>query len=825
MNFLKRDITNGLQGSKLWLNKRKLITTSNDIVYAMSHNGNYLKNKFSDKKSNFAMKRGTILENLSKQIFNHMYDVEIKDCGLIKHPNMNLGASPDGYFYITDRGNIIPNLVPYLIEIKNPYQRKIINLIPYKYWIQIQIQLFVCNLPFCYYMETDFKFKEFLTEEDKNTYQYYGKCTGDLKQYGKYWYLKNYFITKCERNDIWLQQKMTFIQNMCNKLTTSDNTTHKYNLRLTKNRINRKRKFNEMIEEENDNIEKKGDFYYNENSMHNYLNNDTLSDWLNMYSWKFPELKDKGKVNPFLKAVSNYNKICAGYLRQNLVDNYEMNYNIAQIPHESIISPYNIPRDLHNLTLYYMSMDYDIIYNAFLIDDEDKHYTNMFALVKGDVLCKETNLCDIDKTLYYPYIFKKKRLKVYDDKPNTLTNERSMRELKCSILFQCNILNKFQRKKIDKAFVLGYGYQKKNEKIELKLHNELFKNRVQCVILEDEKELSKSCKSAFKWLNLCHQEGMNWNPFNITSNPKIYRRYLLPNPCNDNRWSNVKKEEAYKYNDVGMFWKIGKELRRKLHEEGITKWTDPKFISFIENKFHKDSEMMKKMIWLSKDPNSPPLYLMNKKIKNNYNNWLSKNRLEFYVDFETINTSVSDMEIIYLIGMYIKYPDGTFEYIPYMLEELNLIYEADMIERWTNDMINLQKKLRCRYTPNIFCWGNAESQMMESALSRMKLMHRTIDYNINFIDMCKMFKTEPILIKGAHEGFGLKNILKHMTNNKLIDEIEYEDDFCNRGDISIIQAIKYYETAESNIKEGLIKYNEVDCIALAKIVNKVREYS
>ena len=240
---------------------------------------------------------------------------------------------------------------------------------------------------------------------------------------------------------------------------------------------------------------------------------------------------------------------------------------------------------------------------------------------------------------------------------------------------------------------------------------------------------------------------------------------------------------------------------------------------------------------MSKNPNAPDIFLPNKKIKNLQNHWNETSRLDFYIDFETINTSVSNMDIIYLIGMVTKLPNGTFNYKPYMLNELTHEEEANMIEKWISDMNHLKKKYgylpiknrrtgandKHYYTPNLFCWGNAEISMINALMKRMDKMNRSLSIPIEFIDMCKMFRTEPILVKGCKEGFSLKNILAKMVEHKLVEEIKY-DEFCNRGDISIVKAIEYYKTKNPETQYKLIDYNKIDCMALMKIVNKVREF-
>ena len=62
-----------------------------------------------------------------------------------------------------------------------------------------------------------------------------------------------------------------------------------------------------------------------------------------------------------------------------------------------------------------------------------------------------------------------------------------------------------------------------------------------------------------------------------------------------------------------------------------------------------------------------------------------------------------------------------------------------------------------------------------------------------------------------------------MNNNNLLTNVQY-DEFCQRGDHSIVYAKKYYQNKDFQLKEQLIKYNMIDCEALMNIVHKLRDF-
>jgi putative phage-type endonuclease len=109
---------------------------------------------------------GQKYEPLSVLIYEKMYKTTIEDFGCIKHSMYDfLGASPDGI-------NCDPTSDIYgrMLEIKNIVNREIDGIPKKEYWIQMQLQMEVCNLNECDFLET--KFIEYENETDfKKNYE------------------------------------------------------------------------------------------------------------------------------------------------------------------------------------------------------------------------------------------------------------------------------------------------------------------------------------------------------------------------------------------------------------------------------------------------------------------------------------------------------------------------------------------------------------------------------------------------------------------------------------------------------------------------------
>ena len=116
---------------------------------------------------------GQKYEPMSVLIYEDMYKTAVEDFGCIRHDTyFCVGASPDGI-------NVDPKSDRYgrMLEIKNIVNR-VINGIPKKeYWVQMQLQMEVCGLDECDFLETRFTeyegYADYMAKKDDD-YDYKG---------------------------------------------------------------------------------------------------------------------------------------------------------------------------------------------------------------------------------------------------------------------------------------------------------------------------------------------------------------------------------------------------------------------------------------------------------------------------------------------------------------------------------------------------------------------------------------------------------------------------------------------------------------------------
>jgi putative phage-type endonuclease len=154
-----------------WYEQRHKYLTASSIWKAFGTPGNRNEIIFSkcnpidiSKYSRFNLESplhwGQKYEDLSIAWYENEYNTRVGEFGCIPHSTIPyIAASPDGI-------NVDPSAKRYgrMVEVKNIFNREITGIPKKEYWIQMQIQLEVCNLQECDFLET--RFKEYESEEE-----------------------------------------------------------------------------------------------------------------------------------------------------------------------------------------------------------------------------------------------------------------------------------------------------------------------------------------------------------------------------------------------------------------------------------------------------------------------------------------------------------------------------------------------------------------------------------------------------------------------------------------------------------------------------------
>jgi putative phage-type endonuclease len=147
------------QRSPEWYQFRRENITASSIGYIDGLKGNSCYYQEIKKKcdtntinlSGAAILHGIKYEPVATAIYERRNKVKVLEYGCLPHKYIpHLAASPDG---ICDYSPHNPNYTARMLEIKCPYSRQITGVIPDVYFHQMQVQLEVCDLDYCDFLE------------------------------------------------------------------------------------------------------------------------------------------------------------------------------------------------------------------------------------------------------------------------------------------------------------------------------------------------------------------------------------------------------------------------------------------------------------------------------------------------------------------------------------------------------------------------------------------------------------------------------------------------------------------------------------------------
>lgn len=115
---------------------------------------------------------GQKYEDVSIAWYEQKYETTVRDFGCIPHKSLTyLAASPDGI-------NVELGSLKYgrMLEVKNIVNRDITGIPKYEYWIQMQIQMEVCELSECDFLETRFnEYEDYVAFAEDGTFTHTAK--------------------------------------------------------------------------------------------------------------------------------------------------------------------------------------------------------------------------------------------------------------------------------------------------------------------------------------------------------------------------------------------------------------------------------------------------------------------------------------------------------------------------------------------------------------------------------------------------------------------------------------------------------------------------
>lgn len=316
-------------------------------------------------------------------------------------------------------------------------------------------------------------------------------------------------------------------------------------------------------------------------------------------------------------------------------------------------------------------------------------------------------------------------------------------------------------------------------------------------------------KKAVEWYRNLQLNGYKWTCYPPTI-PELY-----PNMCNtyDSPYTQIKKQLATQLNEITSIWMVNTANRSIAFENNIYDFKDDLCTSkTLGIKGPKISNIVDKILEINKSD----LLISPTIITNNDNLWQTENENDYYIDIEFLN----DIFTTSSINLHNSKPKTTIFMIGVVYRENNaMIYKSFILDDVKKESVLLQDFVdfissRTKH-PRFFHWGHIEETMLKKY---------SILILATWINMCKIFTSEPIIIKGAKK-FNLKEITNAMYKNNMVD-VSWSSCDINDGFEAMIEAGKYYydlDNKDNGAIKKIEKYNEIDCRSIWSIVKYLRD--
>ena len=615
-------------------------------------------------------------------------------------------------------------------------------------------------------------------------------------------------------------------------------------IQIPKYQINNKRKKNNIPNLSNKKVKLNVDINWKNmisaSSTRNYFLNDPIIDWLKEYNIKsindLPSINYNTKSNiqniseaPFTKFIMEQGCL----FEEKVIELIKQKHNVVQVA-ESYQSQ-NIK--LFEKTIKLMKSGVDIIYQGILHDYDNETYGAPDLMIRNDYLNKFIGYDIYNETFGSPKLNTKWHYVIIDIKHSQInlnidkihiSNCDSIPAYKGQLLIYTNALNSIQGSCVKKAFILGKKYSYCIKKNTHYINN--FMNKLGTIDYDGfDKEYNNKLIKAIEWIHSVRNDGHNWNLLPLPTKEELY-----PNMKNDKDgvYGKIKKSLSDEIYEITSIYYCGIKNRKKAFVNGIFRWNDKKCTSkslgFNEGKIATRIDAILNINRQNKN------IILPKIIKYDEIQWRSrnKNEMEFYLDYETINSNfgiinvdnlhnvTTDSNIIFMIGVgYEKNKKWEFE--SFIANNNTIDGEKEILDSF---WIFINKKLKdCKKSVPIFVhWSPAEK------ITYNKSMERHLCYpQKKMIDLYQVFINEPIVIKGALN-YSLKSIAKALFESSLIKTIWDTSSSCANGLNAMLLAYQVYNNKDLNpckdsIMKEIGKYNEIDCKCLWEIIMYLRK--
>lgn len=815
-----------------WYNTRYNMITASEIasildcnIYESSYDLLLRKLNPIEKISNYSMDWGNMFEPIAIEFYEFIQKEQIETIGLVTHSKYPwLGASPDGVV-----------LSGKLLEIKCPRIRKIGGQVPLYYWIQMQIQMEVCNINTCDYFECEFYIYKDVYEYNKDTIS--RDIQNTLNYNGKLYYYKfiDSYMKTIKRDIDWFNsnvgklqlfyEKMIYYRSLedgINQLKFDSNKNHKRKRHdsleeLHKSKKTRKIRTYEKNNNNGNNSIIKWDNWVSSTRIRNFMIDDPLIDYLEIYKRHINETY----VNTFQSCIMTKGITFEHSIMEILLFKYKK--DIVIVANYQQAKSY----DKYMETIEHMRKGVPIISQGVLHDYNRKLFGMPDLIVRSDWFNKlfgikiNSTKSGLNKGYHYRIIDIKYTSLILCSNGKYLRNStKNIYAYKGQLYIYNKILGSIQNYTPKKSYILGkkWSYQKGKETFS----GSSFEKLAHINYQNNDKFLRSKTSRAIKWIRKLNKKGHLWS-LNPPSVPE-----LKPNMCNnDDKWSDFKKKLAYETNDITELWMCNNINRDIAENSGVKNWRTHKNLTseMLGIKGDKVSATLQLFIDMNQDSfiteQENEKCIVPDKIKSKKYKWREKNAMEFYVDFETIIPEISNIEnvIIFMIGVGVII-DGKWDFKCFIADKLDNDSEKKILNDFHSYIYHISIKSR---DIKLFHWGNAENYLYNEAMSRHPKLLNSFKLVTEWCDLLTLFKEEPIICRGMLN-FSLKTVVKAFYDNIFIETNYSDSEVANGLNAMVLANECYNNSSKLYIMDEIKKYNEIDCKVMWEILTYLRKH-
>jgi hypothetical protein len=578
-------------------------------------------------------------------------------------------------------------------------------------------------------------------------------------------------------------------------------------------------------------------------SIRNYMLNDPLLDWLNYYNINtincIPRAKDHNIItHSHHNAPDTHTNFIMDQgivFEKKVFDMLKNNkFSIIQIAESN--QSHSV--EMHNMTIDMMRQGIDIIYQGVIHDYTAKLYGSPDLLIRSDKFKEIFNYDIMNKNIKAPKLGTKFHYVVVDIKHSTLhfnCNKEYLQNVNCipaykgQILIYNKILGNIQGYVPRCGYMLGKrSIYTKNK--QLHIDDDFMTNIGMIDYKGFDKHYNFKLTSAIEWITRMRKEGGTWQ---LLPNPSTIELYPNMKNDKDGHYRKIKNEIAENLHEITNIWWCGYNKRLLAHSKNIYSWNDKRLNSEILELGNSNIGITLDHI-LNINRQHKLLIRVDDLHKSIDRQWkdFGNDTMEFYIDFETLNCNIGQVningksDIIFMIGLgWIENNNWNFK--SFTINNNTNEDEYNMFISMWEHVDSITNKMN-KTNPVFMHWSNAELTFYK------KVQNKSFGYlpNMHFYDLYKLFIDNNIVVKDALN-FSLKSIGNAMYKNKLITTYwNNTQSICMNGLDAMYLAHNIYnnKTYDENIIENptmkeIIHYNMIDCKIMWNILTYLRTTS